>query len=145
MAHLRADLSAERRARLLVVEACDGDLLNERIAHEATRAQVARLRAVLVEHDRKLKEIWGKEDDPYACALGWVRIHWDAALASTPTPDASCAMRIAEAVQRHAIDAAQRACCRCSYVPCRHDDQRVWSARQVRDLDLRAIIAEVKP
>ena len=43
-------------------------------------ADAARLREVLVEHERKLVEVWGKEENPYAFAYGWVKPMRDAAL-----------------------------------------------------------------
>lgn len=37
---------------------------------------------VLIEFDRKLKEVWDKEYDPYAYVYGWVKPAWEAALAA---------------------------------------------------------------
>ena len=47
--------------------------------------EVERLREVLVEHERKLVEVWGKEQNPYAFAYGWVKPLRDAALAGAPS------------------------------------------------------------
>jgi len=72
------------------------DLGRAALLERAARAEAARALSVMREHDRKLTEIWGKEESPHACALGWVRVDWNAALADTSALD-WLAERLAEA------------------------------------------------
>lgn len=62
----------------------------------------------------------------------------------TRTEGEALKMRVAEAVKKHAIDAAQQGDCGCNYAPCEHDDQRFRSARRVRELDLSEVVKGVK-
>lgn len=58
-------------------------MLRDRLSAPAA-PDAALVAEVLREFDRKLKEAWSKEDNPYATAYGWVRQEWQAALASQP-------------------------------------------------------------
>lgn len=56
------------------------ELREARAAVAALVAECDALRNVMREYDNKLAEVWGKEDNPYAFAYGWVRLRWEAAL-----------------------------------------------------------------
>ena len=101
--------------------------------------QVKMLRAVMLEHNKRLKEIWGKEEDPYAYALGWVRIDWDAALAATqdaaPQPDL--------------LAVAERVAMECAYLvrhPSGPEGEDGYNlddiAQRIEHLDLAALLKE---
>jgi hypothetical protein len=141
---LRAQLAAERAAHEATRH--ERDELSELVTdtakelnrmeaeRDAARADAARLRDVMREHDRKMQEIWGKEEDPYACVLEMVRINWDAALAATDSTwlrerDLRIAKRVREAC-RVLVDV--------------NDGGREFVLSDIRALDLAALIDDTK-
>lgn len=49
---------------------------------DSLREQLRVAHGVMREYERKLTEVWGKEEHPYAVAFGWVKPEWDRALAT---------------------------------------------------------------